>query len=593
VTADSIWQLLEIAPTADATAIRRAYSRRLKALDVDREPDAFMALREARDLAMAQAAEMANDAAAASRDAGSVAAEGKGAAGDRTPYSAPALIDRPEDAIAGAITVPAPSGVEIADYSAAPDARAAIREAQQPSAGPIAVAPTDIPVVQGYETVQAVGIHRSSAPEGLEERYHAFVALLFPPEGRQEPHSAEEQAALAEHFEALLADPRMAEVAFYADAERWFSETLARSAPWSDTILKRAATFFGWLDRTGEINLTPAVTFVTDRVRMLDFLLAVQTKGHPLYGAWRELRRPADEHATRGWVRRSKVHELLALVRRDYPGLEECFDWYRVSMWEGEKSSSWSGPGIFLMAFLALQLLNALSKCGNEQPYTPPSSLSEPKGPTVDKDLTARMDADLGFALDRIFDGQLTLQEIRERNLALHQTLTSNWFVAHDANADRDQLVNIVERALRERAARGRGRLQGQMLLDQRRLDLDLALALKARDVKLCDEFFRGAPAPAKFISDELRARQRNLTIRVLMEVDGSPRAPNEAPRSFTLSAEMVRTISQKAGIDPEMLGPALGDGGTASQRCRVRIALLEAALALPAAERLKLLSEI
>lgn len=586
---ESIWQVLEIAPTADAAAIRRAYSRRLKALDVDRDPDAFMALREARDLAMAQA----NDAAASLREAESVAADGGEAAGDRTPYRTPALIDRPEDAIAAAITVPAPAGVDVADYSAAADARTAIRAAQGPSADPIAVVQTDILVVQGYETVQAVGIHRSSAPEGLEERYHAFVALLFPPEGRQEPHTAEEQAALAEHFEALLADPRMAEVAFYADAERWFGETLARSAPWSDTILKRAAGFFGWLDRMGEINLTPAVTFVTDRIRMLDFLLAVQTKGHPLYGAWRELRRPADEHATRGWVRRSKVHELLALVRRDYPGLEECFDWYRVSMWESVEPNSWSGPGIWFMVFLAFQLLNALSKCGSEQPYAPPSSLSEPQSQIVDKDLTAKMDADLGFALDRIFDGQLTLQEIRERNLALHQTLTSNWFVAHDANADREQLVKIVERALMERAARGRGRLQGQMLLDQRRLDLDLALALKARNVKLCDEFFRGSPAPPKLIGDDLRARQMALTIHVLMEVDGSPRAPNEAPKSFTLSAEIVRSISQKAGIDPETLGTALGDGGTASQRCRARIALLETALALPAAERLKLLSEI
>jgi len=41
------WRLLGLAPTEDIREVRRAYAARLKAIDVDRDPQAFIALREA------------------------------------------------------------------------------------------------------------------------------------------------------------------------------------------------------------------------------------------------------------------------------------------------------------------------------------------------------------------------------------------------------------------------------------------------------------------------------------------------------------------------------------------------------------------
>ncbi len=596
MTADRYWHVLDIAPTADITAIRRAYSRRLKAMDVDLDPGAFMALREARDLAMeyAAGAGTASETPERAREAEPAMEDGR-ESGFPAAGAAPVLSGWSEDVVAGAITAAATIDVDMADYAAAGDERVSIRGVSVPSGSPIAEVSTGVPVLEGYETVQGVGIHRQSAPADLEERYQAFLALLFPPEERQEPHSAEEQAALADHFEALLADPRMAEVAFYADAERWFSESLAKAVPWSDTILKRAAGFFGWLDRAGEINLTPAIAFVTDRIGMLDFLMAVQAKGHPLNDAWRELRKPANEGSRRGRVKARRIHELLALVRRDYPDLETCFDWYRVSMWENpsEPSSSWSGGWLF--AFVAIQLLVTMCRYSGEQrPEPTPVPLYEPGGQLTEEVVQADVDADISFALDRLFGGALTLAELQRRNPALYRTLSSNWLIARDGNADREQFVKLVDRVMVERAARGRGRLRGQLLVDQRRVDLDLALILKARDVKLCDGFFHGREAPPYLIAADLRARQRALTIRTLLEVDGDPRPPGEADsKSFTLSGEMVEAVAKRAGMDRDTLMTALNEGGTASQRCDARIALLATVLALPPAERLKLLSEI
>lgn len=52
----SIWETLDIAPTRDEAAIRRAYARRLKSCRPDRDPEGYQQLREAFDEAKRQAA---------------------------------------------------------------------------------------------------------------------------------------------------------------------------------------------------------------------------------------------------------------------------------------------------------------------------------------------------------------------------------------------------------------------------------------------------------------------------------------------------------------------------------------------------------
>ncbi|MBY8821725.1 hypothetical protein [Sphingomonas colocasiae] len=579
---DPIWQALGIAPTTEVAAIRRAYAQRLKALDVDADPDAFMALREARDEALRHAA--AGEAPVVQAVA-PAPMSGEGAT-DRLSASggAPVLGGRTGYDSGELIAAGPPAEDDRVDLILGAMATVRIGEATDRS-DPIAAIVVGVPLLAGHEAVDGVGIPRQSAPPGLEADYNAFVALLFPPEEGPFP-TPREQAQLGVHFEALLADPRLAELAFYADAERWFSEVLAKSIPLSDPILRRAAEFFGWLDRSGEISQTPAIAYVTDRLRAMDFLDAVQRKGHPFHKAWQELRRPAKEGSSRGWVRRGKVLELLALVRRDYPSLEGYFDWYRVSLWEDPPATSWGGSGIFVGGFLVLQLVMALARCSSP----PPPSLPVDPPRQVENEFVSQ-DAEIGAALDSIFSGALTLQTIRARNTELYDILVVNWRVARDNRVSGQAFVKAVDTLLLDRAFRARARLKGALLLEQRRLDLDVAQVLKRRDADLCNQYFRYGTAPAEFVPSNLRDRQKALLIRLLMEVDGSPPKSGEPAREgYTISGEMVDAVAERAGMDRDTLITALDGGGSASQQCSAKIALLGVALMRSGGEGLPVL---
>jgi hypothetical protein len=65
-----IWEILGIARTDDSAEIRRAYARRLKAIDPESQAEAFIALRSARDMALAIAAGLAVEEEAEPDEAG-------------------------------------------------------------------------------------------------------------------------------------------------------------------------------------------------------------------------------------------------------------------------------------------------------------------------------------------------------------------------------------------------------------------------------------------------------------------------------------------------------------------------------------------
>ncbi|MES3151587.1 hypothetical protein [Sphingomonas faeni] len=262
-----IWQTLDLAPTVDTAAIRRAYARRLKSFDIDDEPDRYIALRDARDAAISRARSSDGDVVRKN---------------DGDPVSSFEFA----------------TDLEFADdfdlWSDDDDTEFPHAPPETPSRSAVDGDDRD-----DHPMSDAANAHDAS----IQEHYDAVVTILFPGDERQRQVLDRETAAdLTDHVDVLLADERLQELKFYTDAERWFAEVIAASSPRSDPILTQVIQHFGWLTGRGRIDQSPTVGAAVARRDALVYVTELQNRKHPLHQAWRELRKPATETSRRGWA---------------------------------------------------------------------------------------------------------------------------------------------------------------------------------------------------------------------------------------------------------------------------------------------------
>jgi len=379
------WAELGIDPTDDARAIKRAYASRLKQIDMDADPDGYIALRDARDAALAAA------------EAGLIDARGEAtgtdAAMDALPRFDPALLAAlPPIAVVSGFGAP----VRLPCAEAPPDGRIiASASAPPPDEYPWGGEPA-MPSLEG-EATPTPDAHRLGLiapaidPAGLapgdiliarrapdvdyQAHYDALIAILRPGDENQPPADFAEQTAMQHHFDVLLGDPRMQEIGFFAEAERWFAAMIARTAPRSDALLERAADHFGWSEDADTVDQSPEIAWNIARRRTLRFRSEISQLSHPHHRIWRELRTPANEKSKRGdGLSRSQVRSFLATIRRDHPSLEGEFDWYRVALWEKEmpRAFQFGGAGIAIYITLMLFRVVACSTSPTPSPDAPP-----------------------------------------------------------------------------------------------------------------------------------------------------------------------------------------------------------------------------
>ena len=262
---------LGIDPTTETSDIRRAYAKRLKAMDVDADVDGYARLRNARDVALAHA-------------------QGN--------YVEPAYEEYDEAALD-----------ELADEAAS-----------QPLSD---------------ESVSEVSPSKSPQPtDEYAAAQRRLVQLLFTGEAQLYFFTAEEAREALVCFDFLKTDPRLDQIDIASSASDWFVQILAQSSPRSDPLIRPVVSYFGW-KRDQEVGVSSAVAAVIARANALDWRDRLEQRSHRLHRAWKELTRPATENSKRGWVSAKRVGELLREIRTRHPSLEHDLDWYRVSLWEG------------------------------------------------------------------------------------------------------------------------------------------------------------------------------------------------------------------------------------------------------------------
>jgi hypothetical protein len=517
------WGVLGIDPTTDQTAIRRAYAARLKAIDADRDPQAFIELRDAFEQARDQATWSDFEDEEIEAEAGEF---------DAVPLPIVDLLDRPDP---------------VSESRPAP--------ARSPWAPP--------------------------RPKDFDAHAAALLELFDRPHDAPQWPDAEEAGAMLAHWRVLSADPRLQQIAYFADAEQWFAQLLARHSPFSDPLVGPVTQFFGWMATAGEVGQSPAVAFVAQRCHTLDFAEAVGTPGHPLHRAWIELTTPAGEHSRRGRVPRRDVERLIETVRRDVPDLEGNFDGYRVSLWTGKKDRGWIAMiGWWIFVVAALQLAN-LTKCTADQAPAPapifvPSTLED-----------ARADSDRVLFL--LFSGKLDMATVKARNPDLEQAILRQWTADRRAGVTPEDYIGSLRGLLDDRFEDGLVNAPVDLLRERQRFKLTEIAHVRGDGVEACARYIGGEKVETRLPPPPMWEEQRRaLVMRVLLETRPSAK-PRPKETRFAVPRDVIDASAKRAGQDRDTLVQALLFKGPAQAQCDGRVAFIETVLALPdkRAERL------
>ena len=318
---NAIWSVLGCERTGDAAEIRRAYARRLKATDVEADPDAFIALRAALEQALEAAAH-----------------------GRRN-----ANVSPPADGEGTIAVEVGPSAVTLA----APAAE---------------VAPETFTVGEA-DAAQILATNNVES-DAEDDRFVRLERLLF-----ADPETWPDERALVAVVEEIIRHPEIDSVDRGPEIEGWLAQVLAEVAPRSDAAVERVVERFGWERTAGQWDQPWEIDLLVDRSRAMQLVRALDDADHPLHAAWLDLSGNSPEIGIKRFTVGGDVRRLLKLIRERCPAAVEWLNPYRVELWERSRNGGYELPKVpTAMRYLifggwGLVLLSKMASCaGPVQP---------------------------------------------------------------------------------------------------------------------------------------------------------------------------------------------------------------------------------
>lgn len=285
------WVVLGIAPTDDERAIKRAYSALLKGIDVDRDPEGFIRLREAMETARSWGTYDYEDEDEEDWE------EPEGEDDETGDEDGPGRWEADEPA------VPHSAGFAWSGSWARPG-------------GWFTGLRPPLPLV---------------ADDGLAALCARIDRLLF------DEAPPEDEARLREEIgragRALLKSPALQGVDTALAVENWLSAAIAAAIPRSDALAVPAINHWGWHRGGASWNRPAAVDAVLGRYEDRVWLLGPAAEAHKV--ALGELK--GSPRAKLGWFelgRGVKVERFLKLVRHDHPSVLHDLEPASVAWWD-------------------------------------------------------------------------------------------------------------------------------------------------------------------------------------------------------------------------------------------------------------------
>lgn len=286
-------RLLGVDVDADRRTIKRAYAAKLKAIDVDADPAAFIALRAAMEQMLRGVMWREHFAEQEALGEGDSDEEGD----EHEAF--------PAETVAEPVPVPVvpdPIVIEI-------DADAPLH----------AVAP----VTEIKPDPDAVAF------DALNAEMDTLYGLLFSDE---DAATIGWQIDLA--WQQIVRNPITERIDVLDRMDHWFADVIMRTLPRSDPLVWPAIQFFDWAKDEQHWNGNPDVAAILRRQRDLDFLHTLSRPDNPLSAPFRTLQKMPDEASKAERVGgEAGIRTLLREIRFNHPTAEWNFDEARIAAW--------------------------------------------------------------------------------------------------------------------------------------------------------------------------------------------------------------------------------------------------------------------
>ena len=571
MNAGQAWKILGIARTSDVGAVRRAYADKLKASNPDSDPAAYADLRDARDMALRIARQMAEKAAVP--DAREP---------EPTEGSAAASWALAAPLIEPAITAPGLS-------TSAPTTGGTMRpitigfaEDFDPEDKALGGDPWAIPALAAEQAAQPDQLVMRLAP--ADQR---LWNLLYA-NGHEDTAQFDDTELIAANaaLHGVLADASGGSLTQHEVIEDWLANTLAGSWPRCAPLLEEAATFFGWEREAGKLGERHSVAFLNARAKGLRFHRKVLDPKHRLHKAWVELQRDGRAN-TFDRLRTSKhdVQTLLDGIRKNFPEMEDHLNPQRVGSWQDGGGSfgkgKVQGPGRWIWAIGAFVVLRLIIAIGDMAPETPKTLLD----PAADAPIIQR-------AIDMAFGGG-SIDAVRGKNAELASVITSNVRMNKSTGVADDVSTSRIVDLIRDRAYEA-ARADGGANLDAAmRVRLGLLRAANRKGTDACIQFLRlrrldlGVEVPKTVLAADQRLSSAMLTADKLAYP-----APQKQESAMVPGA-LVGQVIKSSGLSDARVRKTMEGDGSEADTCAVRVALLDATLKWKGKERTAILKTL